>query len=336
MANKTIIEKLGSARLTNWLIKAAVIYCLILTALWITGLIPPAPYMFWVPLLLWALASTVNLTISLLTRKYHFTGNQIFHIALVVVFAGVLISAFTRFSGTTLLMEGQSFFGEEQDYKFYSSYAPFKNTAPDISFKLEKIIPEYWENRLYFTGLAGSISYPAETLEERVVIHLNGGLKVNRARVRIKSFSLLPELILRKDKEIIARGPVGMLVFPPGAKDTLKIGDYKIDAALLPDTKIIDGEIKLSGMRIDKPAMPIKIEKDDEEIYSGILEKGKTVKFGDYSLRFVGVKRVLEIGVVKDPGEVVIFAGFIIIIAGLIARLFAGFAGKDTNGSHHR
>jgi cytochrome c biogenesis protein ResB len=233
-------------------------------------------------------------------------------------------------------MEGQSFFGEEQDYKYYSSYTPFEDTAPNISFKLDKIIPEYWQNKLYFTGLAGDISYPAETLENKTVIHINGGFKVNRARVRIKSFSILPTLILRKNKEIVARGPVGMLIFPPGVKDTLTVEDYKIHATLLPATKIIDGKITFAGMRIDKSAMPVKIEKNDEEVYSGVLTKGKVVEFGDYSLSFTGVKRVLEIGIVRDPGEAVVFVGFIITIAGLIVRLFTRYVHKDTNGSHNK
>ena len=67
-----------------------------------------------------------------------------------------------------------------------------KTILSEVSFKLDKIVPEYWGERLHFTRLDGEVRYPAETLENKGMVRLNGGLKINGARIRHEGFGFAP------------------------------------------------------------------------------------------------------------------------------------------------
>ena len=317
----SIIDTLGSRRFSLIILKAGVVLFLFLSLLWFANLIPPAAYMVWGPFSLWALLFIANLTVSLLTKKYAYKGNLISHIAFIFIFTGVLLSSLFRFSGEALVMEGDTFWGEEKEYLRKPSYGLIQQTPPPISFKLDSITPGYWDNQLYFVRLDAAIRYPGESPVNRGIIRLNGGFDINGSRVRLKEFGYFPEILVGKKGELIKKGVTRMTVFPPGAEDILEIDNYQMHVQVLPDPKLEGGRIRNMSMNLKEPVFLVRVVWLGRDIYRGALRKGEPVRFGDFSLTFTGIKPWVRIAVVKDPGEALVFSGFILGIAGLVMRL---------------
>lgn len=312
----------GHRSLTLGLLIAGVVCFLILTAHWILKLVPPSPYMYWLPVLILSGFFFVNLATSLLTKRYLYIGNFVFHAGIIVIAAGVALSYFTRFEGNVILTEGDIFFGEKKEYASYFPAKGYDNSKPDVSFRLDKIVPEFWQDKLHFTRLDGILAYPATTLKNRGVIRLNGGLKMDGASVRIASFGYALNLIL-EDMESgkVERRKVRLNLFPPGAEDSIPIKDDRIYFKVLPDPVEANGRLQNKSMNLVDPALIVTVKRSKKSIREAVLKNGEAFKHGSLKLTFKGIKYWSLINVVKDPAIFLIITGLVALIAGLFLRL---------------
>jgi cytochrome c biogenesis protein ResB len=327
-----VIKFLGSRGLTMGLLKTGVGYFLWLTILWLLNL-RPANYMLWVPISIISVPFLTNVIVNLLTRRYAYTGNILFHAAFVIIFIGLGITLLTRFEGVFVLTEGESFFGEEKEYIRYSSRDGFNELAPGISLRLDRVSPEFWEDKLHFTRLESEVRYPATTLRNSGIVRLNGGLKMDGARLRLVSFGYAPEVLLEDMKAgTLQRRAAKMAVFPPEAEDYLELGSYRVKVKVLSDPVKEAGKLRNKSMNLVDPVFLVKVTWLDQPIYEGALKKGEEVGFGSFKMSFGGIKYWTEFGVVKDPGEPVVIAGLVTLVLGLFLRLLPGLYGKADIG----
>lgn len=317
-----VLEYLGSKRLSMSILKAGAVYFTILTILWFSNLKPPAGYMFWGPFSVWAAIFLINLTISVSTKKYAYKGNLLFHIAFIVVLAGALLSALFRFSGDAIVQEGDTFWGDEKEYLRPPHFGSFERSYPSVSFKFDKITPGFWKEVLYFVQLEGTVRYPATTLSNTGFVRLNGGLNINGARLRLKNYGFFPEVQIEQEGRLVMKGAVRMMVFPPGTEDTLELKNYKLHVKVFPDPKFEAGAARNVSMNIREPVFVVRVEWLGNTIFKGMLKRDESVRIGELSISFVGLKPWVEVGIVKDIGEPVIFVGFMIGVAGLVLRLY--------------
>jgi hypothetical protein len=323
-----VVKLLGSRRLSIGLLITGVLYFLYLTVLWLVNL-RPANYMLWVPISVLSVPFFANVIVNLLTRRYTYTGNILFHAAFVIIFIGLRISLLTRFGGVFALTEGESFFGEEKEYSHYTARGEFDRLAPEISLRLDRVIPEFWEDKFHFTRLESEVRYPATTLRNRGIIRLNGGLKMDGARLRLVSFGYAPEVLLEDLKEgTFQKGASKMAVFPPGSEDYLEIGSYRVKIKVLSDPAEKEGKLINKSMNLVEPVFLVKVTWLYQTIYEGVLKKGGAARFGKFKLSFGDVRYWTRIGVVKDRGEPVVIAGLVAMVLGLFFRLLPGLYGK--------
>lgn len=306
------------------LLIAALAYFLWLTLLWLLNL-KPAPYMLWAPVSLLTLPFIANVLVNLFTRRYTYTGNILFHAAFVIILIGMRITLFARFEGTFALTEGESFFGEETEYVQYSASGEFSEAAPGVSFRLDRVTPWFWDDKLHFTRLTSDVRYPATTLEEAATIRLNGGLKMDGARLRIMSFGYAPEVLVEDlEGRIVRRWAAKMSVFPPGSEDHIEIGSYRIGIKVLPDPVEEEGKLGNKSMNLRDPVFLVNVTWLFEPVFAGVLKRGEKVVIGNLRISFPGIKYWVRYGVVKDPGEPVVIAGLVILVLGLMMRLIPG------------
>lgn len=319
---KGFIRFLGSRQLSIGLLIAGAAYFFYLTILWFLNMRPPAFFMVWSPLLVIIIPFFANVLISLFTRHYAYTGNILFHAGFFIVAIGVILSLLYRFEGTAVLTEGAVFWGEKNNYITYNRKDNFERLAPKVSLRLDKIVPEYWGERLHFIRLDGEISYPAETLENKGVVRLNGGLKVNGARMRHSGFGFAPEILLEDVKSgLIRRQTVVMRIFPPGSEDYLELGSYKIYMQIFSDPVAEKGKLQNRSMNLVEPILRVRIKWLGQSIYEGVLKKGEVIRLGTTNMSFAGVKYWLQIEIERDPGEMGVIIGFIAMAEGLLLRL---------------
>lgn len=317
----SIKRLLGSRRLTIALLLAAAVYFVGLTVLWFMDVRrPTASWMVWNPFVPWSVLFFTNLLISLFTRHYAYKGNLVLHIAFIIIAAGIVTSAFTRFSGEVTMLEGDSFYGEERGYDAYQSYLPFARVAPRVSFRMDRITAGFWGGELYFTQLEGEVSFPAETLERGGRIRLNGGLEIGGGRLRLIRYGLFPEVLIERAGEVLMKGPVRMSVFPPGSEDVFEVAGYRVFVTVLTDPLWTPGKIENLSMNVTDPAFIVRVEWLGKVLFKGPLRKGETIRVGDVSFSFTGVRDWVSVGIVRDPAEVVVFIGFIAALAGLVLR----------------
>jgi len=320
-----LIRFLGSRKLSIGLLIAGGTYFIYLTVLWFLNIKPPAFYMVWFPVLALTIPFLANVIINLFTRRYTYTGNILFHAAFAVIAIGIGISLLYRFEGKIILTEGGVFWGEKTDYLAMNKKDAFTRLAPKVSFRLDKIVPEYWGQRLYFTKLDGEISYPAETLASKGTIKLNGGLTINGARVRHTGFGFAPEILLEDMQSgTIRRHTTVMRIFPPGSQDYLELGSYKIYMQVFSDPVTERGKLQNRSMNLIDPIFLVNITWMGQPIYKGLFKKGQGIMLGNTNIKisFSGVKYWLQAEIVKDPGEMIVIIGLVAMAAGLLLRLF--------------
>jgi hypothetical protein len=323
------IRFLGSRALTLGLLITGVIYFLWLTALWFLQLIP-AVWMLWVPISVLAIPFLTNVMVNLFTRRYAYTGNILFHAAFLIIFIGLRITLLTRFEGVFALTEGESFFGEESEYITYSASDGFDELAPDISLKLESITLEFWADRLHFTKFESEVRYPATTLAERGEIRINGGLTIDGARLRLLDFGYTTEFVLENtEKGTATVQKPKMAVFPPGSEDNIEVGSYRVYIKVLPDPVSEKGELRNRTMNLVDPVFLVRIKWLYRDMFEGALKKNDFVEFGTFKITFKDINYWTRIGAVKDPGEMVIVAGLVVMVLGLMLRLLPGLYGKS-------
>jgi cytochrome c biogenesis protein ResB len=329
---ENVIKFLGSRGLSMGLLITGAVYFFYLTILWLLDL-RPAPFMLWSPISVLSVPFLANLITNLLTRRYAHTGNILFHAAFVIILIGLRISLLARFEGEFTLTEGESFFGDEKEYTSYTASDEFDESAPRISLRLDSVTPEFWEDKFHFTRLESNVRYPATTLRNIGIIRLNGGLKMDGARLRLTSFGYAPEVLLENLRVgTIHRSATKMAVFPPGSEDHLQIGSYRVFIKVLSDPVSEAGKLRNKSMNLVDPVFLVKVTWVYQSIFEGVLKKGEEVRFGSFKISFEGIKYWTGFGVVKDPGEPVVIAGLIALVLGLFLRLLPDLYRKGRTG----
>ena len=318
---KTLVDKLGSKRFSMILLKVAVGYLIYLTFMWVISMRPPTFWMVWFPPAVWGVFFAVNITISIFTQGYAYKGNLIFHIAFIIVGVGVVVSSFYRFDGSLILLEGDVFLGERSSYIRHSAGEDFDRLAPKLTFKLDEISTEFWGWRMYFTGLEARIRHSATSLNKEETLLLNGGPTIEGARLKLSAYGYSPNLHFRKADMLIRKGTTALQVFPPGVEDNLEINNYKIYVTVYPDAVERGGRIENASMNIREPAFLVRIEWFGEQVFATSVRVGEELKYRDISITFEGLRPYVVIDVIKDPGEKVVFIGFIAALIGLVMRL---------------
>lgn len=325
---KKNIQQLSLKNISVILLIFAAVYFLAFTILHVSIHVPkPIPWFLWAPFALWAVFFFYALVVSLKTQKYSNLGNLIFHGAFIIIATGVLLSYFFRFSGSAIIEEGESFFGEESDYAVAPRGSEFERLAPDVSFRLDSVVPEYWGAQFFFTQLDATIKYPVESLDKTAVIDLAGETYIKDARLRVEDFGFYPVVDVLGRSGKYTKGPVRILVFPPTmAEDYFEISGYKFYVKVFSDPLIDDdGTVHNLSMNVNNPAFIVRVVWLNEEIYNGVLRVGELLRTKNLEVKFTGLKYWVKVGIVRDPGEYVVLVGFLVAIAGLMMRVAVYF-----------
>lgn len=246
-------------------------------------------------------------------------GNLVFHISFLFLLAGILVGMLYRTEGKFSVIVGSQFDGKVEAYDELSR-SPLSE-LPDIRFTLDAITPRFWKGQLLFTDLRGDI-----TLEDgsKGSSWLSQGIDIDGANVTVNGIGYAVRYILSdKEGRVLESGISSMPnLFMPGMEDTLRVPGYphRFRVAYYPDARLKGDDISNLSMDRKNPMIGLRVYRGRLPVFTGLLREGEEAEFDNHIISFPGVKYRGDFKFVKDPGFVLIWTAFAMMIAGLAWR----------------
>lgn len=265
---------------------------------------------------------TSHVTPILYAYKGRFSslGNLLFHMAFFFILAGGWLGLMYRFEGSSIIMEGNNFMGAASEYTTLSRGGPI----PSISFRVDRIEPSYWENKLLFTDLKADVVYPEKGEISSGAVRLAQPLRIDGSMVTLTGMGIAPKYVLaEREGAVLDSGFVKLNIFPPGNEDVLMIEGYpyKILVSFYPDYEDREGVPSTRSMNPVDPAYFVKVFRNRIPSYTGVLKAGEEAQFEGLRLSFPEFKYWGMFRIVKNPGFLFIWVAFILFGIGLLLRL---------------
>jgi hypothetical protein len=253
-------------------------------------------------------------------------GTLIFHTVFLLIVLAYLVELASPFREEVLLTEGQSFHGAPQEYLFPKGSPP--ESYPRVSFKLEKVIPRFWEDNFLFTDLYARVAYPAETLAREKRMWINTPLFHEGAIVALRGFGYAPECVVTDEagREIF-HSYVNLSIFPAGLWDAFPLGElpYECAVQVFPDHAVKGEDVFTLSHNLKNPLYKVQIQRNSppppREAFRGLVRPGETVRFDQYSLRFPDIRYYGHFRIQRTRGYILVFSGYAVALVGLAVRL---------------
>jgi cytochrome c biogenesis protein ResB len=255
-----------------------------------------------------------------------FLGSLLFHGCFLVIMIGAVISAWTRFSGTIVLTEGQTFQGHATQYKGLKTKPLLRPQQLDFEIGLLKFKPEYDKVARYISEI---------TIQEQSGQTIHTSIRPFHALAHrgynfyYKEHGFSPSFILKyKGNKVLFDSFVALKSHteddPVKYEDAFEIPGVGllVHARLYPDAENNDGVIKTKSPLPINPVIDLTINQYGDGIYKGTIKQEQTVSFKDFTLTFNDLHYWSSFRVVRDPGYNIIVIGFFIGFAGLLIRIF--------------
>ena len=243
-------------------------------------------------------------------------GASIFHVGLLIVIIGGLITLSTKFWGSFVVLEGGTFVDKHEKYVYTQKglWAPEEHRYFEV--KLEKV-------NLHVRPNGELHDYMAE------ITIFENGKPVQRGLVSGPTPVYYKEIIIYK--RLWGYAPGMMLTWKDGRKvpfrwvlDTtihedhfthlgttyLPGTDYLATASFFPDLQGTPDKPQNGSYEPKNPAVFLNIVRQGKAVYTGPLLVGKSIDLGDVILSFDNYKNWYGFSMVKDRGIPVVFFGF--------------------------
>lgn len=248
--------------------------------------------------------------------RFSALGNLLFHAGFLFILLGGWLGFFRSFDGSAILMEGQDFMGTGAEYSTIASAME----PPSVSFRVEKISPQYWKDKLLFTDLMADVRYPSREGIESGVIRMAQPLRISGSKVSINGVGFVPMYILKdKNGTGLDSGYVRLNIFPPGTEDHFQIPGYphQIFISFYPDHEIKEGKLTNRSMNPVNPVYYVKVFRNKVLSYNGIIRPEEEAYFEGLRFSLPEFKYWGMFRITKNPGFAYIWAAFILFGTGL-------------------
>lgn len=272
---------------------------------------------------------TVNrITACKLKRDIRFWGSTTFHIGMLVIIAATSLGYLTRFFAVLDLPQGVSV--ELADKKFATVYEDRLHSGgrPFVNLKLNEFEAKY-ADELFPVEYIADITIGI--IDKDGYRNLTDKIKINKPfnydgyNILFETSGYSPRFML-KDRE----GRVMFNNYINLSNDTkseslfyIKEADAMLYARFFPDVFREGNKVGSRSPVARNPAFGIRIAKRDNpfaDVWKGVLKKGEAASFDGVTLEFADLKPYVVVKIVNDPAYWGIFAGWILIVGGLMVR----------------
>lgn len=264
-----------------------------------------------------------------------FSGSVIFHIGLLMIIAVVSLQPFVGFWATIVLPQGITVNTLGEDFVSIHS-TPLVGEAPFIALRLD------WQKKRYEDGLF-PVDYAAgvrivfmenNSLKgENTIIRINDPVWINGYQFLYNSGDLSPLFVLTGKNGTILHSQYAEVDNNTDKEDVIDIpaAGMSIYTRFFPDMFKEGGKYGTRSKNPDNPAFGIRLASKSEpfkDIWKGVLKPGEKAEFEGMTLELADLKPVVVLQIVKDPTYWGIYAGWLLIVAGLVIRYVPLLTGK--------
>ncbi len=250
-------------------------------------------------------------------------GSYLFHGAFFLLAAGFLLTLALRQEAKLWAAVGETFEGRPDQFLSRTPPRILTGPLPEIRFTVWRVEPEFWRDRLLFTRLSAELELDGE----RVTTRINRPLWLGWGTfLRLSGFGYAPRYELAdRHGVVIDSAFVKLDVFPPGQRDFFQLPDYphRFYLQVLPDFALEGGEALTRSLNLVAPAVDLHAFRGRLDLGRAHLRPEEAFDFEGLALGFPEIRYWGELSLVIDPGAPVIFAGFLLALAGLALKLLA-------------
>lgn len=252
-----------------------------------------------------------------------FWGSMVFHLGLLLLIVSAFTTAASLFMADILLTQGEAKRLDRSTLLNVLRDPLISVTMPAGTIELEQFSVTYHDERFpvdYMAQIKISDDVGGRTFEVRI----NDPLILEGLQYTMDEFGYAPGFqIKKKDGELLFDGFVSLL-FEDGDEDFFSIPEtsYRLYVKLFPDFEMTDAGAGSRSKILKNPVLGIRlIDWKNQEVERGkLVPMGRSVDMGDLTISFVELRNWAHFGVIRDFGEPMIAAAFLLITAGLIIR----------------
>lgn len=248
--------------------------------------------------------------------KYGLWGSLFFHLALLVVIFGAVISSAFTMRGRILLTEGQSLAEVHKSYFLIEESPLFKERHQAFQVRLDEFYPEYIGTQIKMPGSKLTIIDENNEIKKQT-IYVNHPLYYKGAVIyQRNNYGFSPLLVIsNKQGEEIWKAYIALAIRKEKGvvrhKDTITL-PYEMKAQIELYQK--------KSFSLDSSTLRLQITKAGRQVFNGTLRLGDKVFFQNNYLSFTDVRRWTTFNISRDPGWPIILVGIWLAVFGFLAR----------------
>lgn len=250
-----------------------------------------------------------------------FWGSILFHASLLIIILCGLLSMYAAFYAGVVVTEGQILDVVEENLVDITRLPEIGQTAPGFRIKMESFVP-YLEQDRFFTQYFAILSFldPLGGNVRREEVKINHAAGYRGFKVALSRYGFAPLLRITDNEtgQELLDSYVNLVVPDPASHDSVGLppGYPHLMFRFFPDAEIQGRAIKNRSPLPKKPVFLVWAGGEEDRP----LPLGGTVKLQKVTVNFGDLRYWASFRISRDPGEPVIYLGFILGILGLLVR----------------
>jgi hypothetical protein len=259
--------------------------------------------------------------------KIGFWGSILFHLSLILLFIGAVITGITRLDAQILLTEGYSIPLIQSVVRMQK---PLVGQLPQGEIISLKKIETHYSKEEILTDIYAKLVVGDYGAFEKKTSRVNGAVNFNGYSIMPKSYGIAPNFSfvdLKKNQKADFNINLGDWLperwVKKGVFDSFILPNtgLKVIVQFVPNLKIVKGKTTSHGKLVKNPALILKVvDKQDKKVADGLLKQGQSMDFNNYRLKFNRLDYWGAFTMVRDSGLPIVVFSLVLAIIGLSIR----------------
>jgi cytochrome c biogenesis protein len=248
-----------------------------------------------------------------------FWGSVVFHIGLIICFFAGPVSVFTTFRGELVMPEDVSVSLRQG---FASHIGKDPSNLPDVSVMVHDFRAEYFERKFKY-DFGGVLTIRDQSAVQNLPFSVNNPIDYGGYQFSLHEYGFSPRVTIQKEGRVVFDYYLNLR--HPDEGDRFEILEEGLSALVMFFPDFIREETKIGSKSKlpDNPVTMIKLFRGDSEVFRGLFREKEKRIFDEYEITVDDFRYWTNLVVVRESGITVFIVGFLMGLAGLVARFLS-------------